>query len=173
MILQDKSTDYFTEKVEIPHTASFVDPNDPALVIVGKRPLSDIEKIKLLTSKFNCPSNFVFPATSGRRLPFASTGFNKWKKAFGSKSSLIEKHNASDVHKLAEEKTCLFIRNQQQPGSDIASMMARETKLEQIRTKKGIMSIIDVVIALGMRGIAFRGNWDKVTKAEDGNFFFL
>ena len=52
-------------------------------------------------------------------------------------------------------------------------MMARETKLEQIRTKKGILSIIDVVIALGMRGIAFRGNWDEVTKAEDGNFLFL
>ena len=52
-------------------------------------------------------------------------------------------------------------------------MMARGTKLEQIRTKKGILSIIDVVIALGMRGIVFRGNWDKVTKAEDGNFSFF
>ena len=48
-------------------------------------------------------------------------------------------------------------------------MMARETKLEKIRTKKEevFLSIIDVVIALGMRGIAFRGKWDKVTKAED------
>ena len=36
--------------------------------------------------------------------PFASTGFNKLKKALGSKSSLPEKHNASEVHKLAEEK---------------------------------------------------------------------
>ena len=172
MIQQDESIDYSTEKVEIPHTASFVDPNDEAL-FVGKRPLSDIEKIKLLTSMFNCPTNFVFPATSGRRLPFASTGFNKWKKTLGSKSSLLEKHNASEVHKLAEEKTCLFIRNQRQPSSDIASIMARETKLEQIRTIKGILSIIDVVIALGMRGIAFRGNWDKVTKAEDRNFSYF
>ena len=105
--------------------------------------------------------------------PFASTGFNKWKKALGSKCSLHEKHSASEVHKLAEEKACLIIPNQQQPGSDIFSMMARETKLEQIRTKKGILSIIDVVIDLGMRGIAFRGNWDKVTKPEDGNFSFF
>ena len=51
--------------------------------------------------------------------------------------------------------------------------LARESKLEQIRTKKWILSIIDVVMALGMRGIAFRGDWDKVTKAEDGKFSFF
>ena len=44
LLQQDENTDYSTEKVEIPHTASFVDPYDPAL-FVGKRPLSDPEKI--------------------------------------------------------------------------------------------------------------------------------
>ena len=63
LIQQDESTDYSTERIEIPHTANFVDPNDPAL-FVGKLPLSDDKKIKFLTSNFNCPSNFVFPATS-------------------------------------------------------------------------------------------------------------
>ena len=57
LIQQDESTDYSTEKDEIPHTASFVDPYNPAL-FVGKRPLSDDEKMTLLTSKFNCP-NFL------------------------------------------------------------------------------------------------------------------
>ena len=46
LIQQDERTDYSTEKVEIPHTASFVDPNDTAL-FVGERPLSDDEKMTL------------------------------------------------------------------------------------------------------------------------------
>ena len=65
VIQQHESTDYSTEKVEIPNTASFVDPYNPAL-FVGKRPLSDDEKMTFLTSKFNCPSNF---------LPFQEEGF--------------------------------------------------------------------------------------------------
>ena len=62
----------------------------------------------------------VFHACALRlKSPFASAGLNKWKEALGSKSSLLEKHNASEVHKLAEEKACLLIRNQWQPGSDL------------------------------------------------------
>ena len=61
LIQQDERTDYSTEKVEIPHTASFVDPNDPAL-FVGKGPLSDDENMTLLTSKFN-------PLTANDALP--------------------------------------------------------------------------------------------------------
>ena len=45
---------------------------------VGKRPLSDDEKIKLLTSKFNCSSNFVLPATSGRRFSPSWTTNRPW-----------------------------------------------------------------------------------------------
>ena len=66
LVQQDEGTDSSADEVETPHTASFVDPNDPAL-FVGKHPLSDDEKLTLLTSKFNCPPNFVFPETSGRR----------------------------------------------------------------------------------------------------------
>ena len=58
LIQQDERTDYSTEKIEIPYTASFVDPYNPALFVV-KRPLSDNEKITLLTSKFNYSSNFL------------------------------------------------------------------------------------------------------------------
>ena len=35
------------------------------------------------------------------------------------------------------------------------------------------MSIIDVVIALGQRGIPLRGNWDTSERNEDGNFSFF
>ena len=49
----------------------------------------------------------------------------------------------------------------------------KEFAEHQVRTTKGILSIIDVVIALGQRGIPFRGNWDKTSKSEDGNFAFF
>ncbi len=42
--------------------ASYVDTNDPALH-AGKHPISDDDKLTLLTSKFTCPSNFTFPAS--------------------------------------------------------------------------------------------------------------
>ena len=42
-----------------------LDPNDPTYY-VGKR-LSDDDKFKLLTSRFEFPNNFNFPVTLGRR----------------------------------------------------------------------------------------------------------
>ena len=104
--------------------------------------------------------------------PFSSTGFNKWKKALGKKGSLLDRHEKSEAHKLSEEKTVLFLKNQQ-PGLDIASIMAKEVGIQQVRTKKGILLILDVILALGKRGFAFRGHWDKITKTEDGNFPFF
>ena len=38
---------------------------------------------------------------------------------------------------------------------------------------KGIISIIEVVIALGQRGIPFRGNWSGDKQAEDGNLSYM
>ena len=38
---------------------------------------------------------------------------------------------------------------------------------------KGVVSIIDIVIALGQRGISLRGNWDPSKRNEDGNFSFF
>lgn len=35
------------------------------------------------------------------------------------------------------------------------------------------LSIIDIVISLGERGIPFRGNWVKEPKTEEGNFAFF
>ena len=186
--------------------ADYFDPNDPAR-FAGRHSFSNDEKLGLLTSKFNCPPNFVFPATSGRRFslswtvsrpwlrysmssdsayclpclcfasvgtesPFTSTGFNKWKKALGKKNSLLDKHQESEAHKSSDEQACLFMQTRQ-PGLDVASLMNKGMGIQRVRTKKGIMSIIDVVVALGKRGIAFRGNWDKDTKTEDGNFSFF
>ena len=90
-------------------------------------------RYSLLNAKAYCLPCLCFTETES---PLLQLGLTSGRKLLAQKSSLLEKHNASEVHKLAEEKAFLFIRNQQQPGSDIASMMARETKLEQIRTNR-------------------------------------
>ena len=189
-----------------PIVNDYFDLNDPALCVRKRSSLNVDDKLTLLTSKFKCPPNFVFPATSGRRFslnwtvyspwlrysvsndsayclpclcfanvdndsPFSSMGFNKWKKALSKKSSLLDKHKGSEAHKLADEKACLFPKNST-TWFRCCFTNGQRSKIQQACTKKGILTIIDVVAAFGKRGIAFRGNWDKITKTEDGNFSF-
>ena len=101
--------------------------------------------------------------------PFVSTGFRNWKKALGRKRSYIEQHKRSDSHKVAEEKVAIFLHTRQ-PGTDIALLLSEQVKQQQSCIKKGILSIIDVILAMG---IPFRGNWDTNERMEDGNFAFF
>ena len=96
-------------------------------------------RYSLLNDRAYCLPCLCFAETES---PFASTGSNKWKKALGLKSSLLEKHNASEVHKLAEEKACLFLKNQQRPSLDVASMMAREEEFSKSAQKKGFCQLL-------------------------------
>ena len=56
---------------------------------------------------------------------------------------------------------------------DIHAQIFRQASEQQVRTHKGNLSLIDIILALGQRGIPFRGSWDKVEKSEDGNFIFF
>jgi hypothetical protein len=103
--------------------------------------------------------------------PFVFSGFRNWKKALGKKTG-IDQHTRSESHRLADEKATSFLQTRQ-PGTDIRALLTKQVAEQQIRTNKGILSIIDIVIALGQRGIPLRGNWDKKSKSEDGNFAFF
>ena len=61
---------------------------------------------------------------------------------------------------MAEEKAFAFLRTRR-TGSDITAKIKKQITDEQIRTRNGFLSIIDVIISLGQRGISLRGNWDK------------
>ena len=109
--------------------------------------------------------------SSASESPFVSSGFKNWKKALG-KAGYIDKHQNSESHKGADEKAALFLQTRQ-TGTDIYARIVKQVAEQQVRTSKGILSIIDVILSLGQRGIAFRGNWDKEEKSEDGNFAFF
>ena len=104
--------------------------------------------------------------------PFVSPGFKNWKKALDGKNGYIDRHTHSEAHKAAEEKAALFLHTRQ-PGMNIIAKISKHVAKQQVRTYKGILSIIDIILALGQRGIPFRGNWDKIEMSEDGNFSFF
>ena len=85
--------------------------------------------------------------------PFVKKGFKTWKKASGVKENALDRHMHSREHQMAEEKARNWLLNCT-PG-------------------KGIISIIDTIMALGQRGVALRGNWNVHEKEEDGNFNFF
>ena len=66
----------------------------------------------------------------------------------------------------------MFLQTRQS-GTNIRAKLTKQVAEQQIRTTKGILSVIDVILALGQRGIPFRGNWDKKEKSEDGNFMYF
>ena len=116
-----------------------------------------------------CISCVCFSATS--ESPFVSSGFKKWKRVLG-KDSQIDRHTQTESHKAAEEKVALFLHTRR-PGVNVHARMAKQIAEHQVRTYRGILSIIDIVLALGQRNIPFRGSWDKMEKSEDGNFSFF
>ena len=54
----------------------------------------------------------------------------------------------------------------------IDSQLNKQISHQREILKNGILSIIDVILALGQRGLGFRGNWSK-DKKEDGNYSFF
>lgn len=75
-------------------------------------------------------------------------------------------------HKIASEKGNCFIQTHQ-TGVDIRTRLSEQLVEQQHRTGQGILSTIDIIIALRQRGIPFRGDWDMTNKVEDGNFAFF
>ena len=98
-----------------------------------------------------------------------SKGFKNWKKAG---DEHLNAHAHSEEHQLSEEKMTNFLKTRR-PGNDISTRLQSQAAEQQHRTIKGVLSIIDVVIALGQRGIPVRGNWDPSKRNEDGNFSFF
>ena len=104
---------------------------------------------------------------------FSDKGFNDWKNAVGKIRSAFRTHDENRAHKDAVEKAMHFISICEGEEKNICSSISRAYEERVKRNREILISIIDVVIILGQRNIAFRGNWDKVKQEEDGNFKFF
>ena len=70
----------------------------------------------------------------------------------------LDAHTRREEHQILEEKMTNFLKTRR-PGNDISARLQRQAAEQQHRTMKGVLSIIDVVITLGQRGIPLRGNF--------------
>ena len=70
------------------------------------------------------------------------------------------------------KKVCILLHTRQS-STDIASLLTEPDAQQQSCMKKGILSIIDIILVLAKYGNPFRGNWDKKERAEDSNFAFF
>ena len=99
--------------------------------------------------------------------------FKKIVKTVGVKDGYLDSHANSADHISSSERVLGFLHCIKNAGTDIHAKIGKGAAEVQIRTKQGILSIIDVVTALGQRGIPFRGNWSGDEQAEDRNCVFI
>ena len=99
---------------------------------------------------------------------------HRLENAKGSKRGALPFHEASESHKAAAMKALAFKGICAGKLSDIQSCVSNKHEEQVKRNRSILLSIIDVVIALGQRNVPFHGHqWSKQTHRENGNFDFF
>lgn len=71
--------------------------------------------------------------------------------------------------KRAENLTSICLKRK----SDVHTSISKAYEDRVNRNRQILLAIIDVIVCLGQRNIALRGNWAKAPKRKDGNFQFF
>ncbi|KAF0710286.1 zinc finger MYM-type protein 1-like, partial [Aphis craccivora] len=98
----------------------------------------------------------------GANSAFATTGFSDWKRA----GNRIASHEQSPVHK----SNTLTLKNRGTLTNRIDSGLLDQINDEIHYWKNVLKRVVVVVKTLAMRGLAFRGNSDKIGCLHNGNF---
>ena len=95
------------------------------------------------------------------------------KKLLEKKFDILSSISLVKIIKFAEERAALFLQQTHQPGTDISAMLSKRVA-EQLRTQKGILSIIDIILVLGQRHSIQRklGQGGKIRRWKF-HFFFV
>lgn len=101
-------------------------------------------------------------------MTFQTEGFRDWKNAVGEKRGIISNHESTPGHVTASAFAQNFLSVTKAENKDIQSVISSQYS-EKVKTnRKILLSILDVILNLGRRNIAFRGTWKN--SSEDGNF---
>ena len=86
---------------------------------------------------------------------------------------MLKRHEKSESHQacLARANRCIEICEGDAQSVEEFISTANANRIK--KNRESILSIIDVMLALGKRGLALIGTWDKDTRVEDGNFNFF
>lgn len=105
---------------------------------------------------------------------FVSLPFTDWKNACGQKRGALDNHcKNSERHKASAERAEEFLSVTFKEKRSINECLSKAYEETVQRNTRALLSILDVILALGKRGIALRGSWDEKQKKEDGNFHFF
>ena len=95
------------------------------------------------------------------------------KNALGEKRSRLSLNSNSERHMKALEKSSLLLYVSDQTKPSIVQSISKAYSDKVDKNRASLLSLIDVIITLGNRNIAFRGNWNKETTEEDGHVMFF
>ena len=120
-----------------------------------------------------CSVCFAFASLEGAvngNTEFVSMPFRDWKNACGEKRGAFPKHTHSNSHQTMLERADNFISVSKQTTPSIQQSISDTYRRKIEQNRAALLSIIDIIVTLGRRGISLRGTWDKTISKEDGNF---
>ncbi|KAK7132902.1 hypothetical protein R3I93_019224 [Phoxinus phoxinus] len=115
-----------------------------------------------------CAHCLSFNKLKGSNFSFLTKGFTDWKNAVGEKRGIIPRHSLTEGHRKSTEKAENFISVVQKKRKDISSIISQQYEEKVTANRNSLLSIIDIIVCLGQRNVAFRGSWEG--DSENGNF---
>ncbi len=115
-----------------------------------------------------CAHCLSFNKLKGSNFSFLTKGFIDWKNAVGEKRGIIPRHSLTEGHRKSTEKAENFLSVVQKKRKDISSIISQKYEEKVIANRNSLLSIIDIIVCLGQRNVAFRGSWEG--DSENGNF---
>lgn len=112
-------------------------------------------------------------ADSAHNQEFVKKPFTDFKNALGKKRGSLTKHSDSNEHFSAVEKGQGFLATVNDNERSILRSVSRIPQKVIDRNTSVMLSIIDVIYTLSVKGIALRGSWNANSNAEDGNFTYF
>ena len=120
-----------------------------------------------------CSCCFSFAKSSTSSDALISAPFKDWKNVIGAKRGILTNHELTKCHRnsmVAAENFMLVTRREKE---SIKESLNRSYSENVQKNRDALCSILDVVILLAKRGIAFRGRSDKSAKKDNGNFEYF
>ncbi|CAC5381162.1 unnamed protein product [Mytilus coruscus] len=142
---------------------------EPALACSNNRPSTSSE-ILLSPIDYSDPDH---PSENPRYNEFVTIPYNDWKNALGEKRGRLALHSNSERHLKALEISGLLLSVSDETRPSIVQSISKAYSDKVEKNRASLLSLIDVIITLGKRNIALRGNWNKEISEEDGNFMYF
>lgn len=119
-----------------------------------------------------CGPCFIFAKDSNKhtKWEFIDQPYRDWKNAVGAKRGALPRHNCSYSHLQAVTASSLFLKICGGKQPSIRQTLSESYSQKVNKNTDILLSIIDVIIQLSLRGIPLRGSWIKGEAREDGNF---